>query len=192
VTQAPSLIGLFVTPLNRAGIEYMVTGGLAAVVYGHPRLTLDVDLVIRLTPRGALAFATLWPPNEFYCPPVEVITEESERVAFGHFNVIHTESAMRADVYFAGTDELSAWALENRAVRAIDSQDVYFAPIEYVIVNKLRYFKMGGSDRHLRDVARMMEISGSTVRHSVLDEWIARLNLGDEWVKARLFEGRDD
>jgi hypothetical protein len=53
VTQAPSLIGLFVTPLNRAGIEYMVTGGLAAVVYGHPRLTLDVDLVISLTPRGA-------------------------------------------------------------------------------------------------------------------------------------------
>ena len=32
-------------------MEYMVTGGLAAVVYGHPRLTLDVDLVIRLAPR---------------------------------------------------------------------------------------------------------------------------------------------
>jgi hypothetical protein len=128
VTQAPSLIGLFVTPLNRAGIEYMVTGGMAAVVYGHPRLTLDVDLVIRLTPRGALAFATLWPPGEFYCPPTEVIAEESERTAFGHFNVIHTESAMRADVYFAGTDELSAWALQNRVVRFVEEQDVYFAP----------------------------------------------------------------
>ncbi len=45
---APSLVGLFIAPLNRAGIEYMATGGLAAVVYGHPRLTLDVDLVIRL------------------------------------------------------------------------------------------------------------------------------------------------
>jgi hypothetical protein len=45
------------------------------------------------------AFAALWPPNEFYCPPGEVITEESERSAFGHFNVIHNESAMRADVY---------------------------------------------------------------------------------------------
>src|SRR6266481_3074181 len=136
--QAPSLTGLFVTPLNRAGIEYMVTGGLAAVVYGHPQLTLDVDLVIRLTPRGALEFATLWPTSEFYCPPAEVITEESERPAFGHFNVIHIESAMRADVYFAGADELSAWALQRRAARSIDGQDVQFAPIEYVIVNKLR------------------------------------------------------
>ena len=51
MTLAPSLLGLFVSPLNRAGMEYMVTGGLAAVVYGHPRLTLDVDLVIRLAPR---------------------------------------------------------------------------------------------------------------------------------------------
>jgi len=187
VTQAPSLIGLFVAPLNRAGIEYMVTGGLAAVVYGHPRLTLDVDLVIRLAPLGAIAFASLWPPHEFYCPPVETIAEESERTAFGHFNVIHTDSAMRADVYFAGTDELSAWALQNRVVRSVDAQDVQFAPIEYVIVSKLRYFKMGGSDRHLRDIARMMEISGPTVRQSVLDDWVGTLRLGDEWAKARSF-----
>ncbi len=53
VTPAPSLVKLFVVPLNRAGIDYMVTGGLAAVVYGHPRLTLDVDLVLRLAPREA-------------------------------------------------------------------------------------------------------------------------------------------
>jgi hypothetical protein len=87
VTPAPSLVGLFVASINRAGIEYMVTGGLASIVYGHPRLTTDVDLVLRLTPRGALEFATLWPPNEFYCPPAEVIAEESDRAAFGHFNI---------------------------------------------------------------------------------------------------------
>ena len=71
--QAPSLIGIFVAPLNRAGIDYMVTGGLAAVVYGHPRLTLDVDLVIRLSATDAVVFAALWPANEFCSPPAEVI-----------------------------------------------------------------------------------------------------------------------
>ncbi len=35
MTQAPSLVGLFIAPINQAGIEYMVTGGLAAVVYGR-------------------------------------------------------------------------------------------------------------------------------------------------------------
>jgi len=191
VTQAPSLVGLFIAPLNRAGIEYMVTGGLAAVVYGHPRLTLDVDLVIRLTPLGAGVFAALWPPDQFYCPPVEVISAERERPEHGHFNVIHNESAMRADVYFAGTDELNAWALQHRVVRQVEGEAVQFAPIEYVIVSKLRYFQMGGSDRHLRDIARMMEVSGSAVDRATLDGWIARLNLGAEWAKARSYAGRE-
>src|SRR5450759_2644205 len=114
----------------------MVTGGLAAVVYGHPRLTLDVDLVIRFTPDDAGAFAALWPPDEFYCPPVEVISEERGRATHGHFNVIHKDSAMRADVYLAGADEFNAWALQHRVVRQVEGEAVQFAPIEYVIVNK--------------------------------------------------------
>ena len=58
MTPAPSLVGLFIAPLNRANIDYVVTGGLAAIVYGHPRLTLDVDLVIRLEPAAAAMFAS--------------------------------------------------------------------------------------------------------------------------------------
>ncbi len=191
MTPAPSLIELFVAPLNRARLEYMVTGGLAAVVYGHPRLTLDVDLVIRLSARDIAAFAALWPPKEFYSPPTEVIEEEMARATLGHCNVIHNESMMRADVYFAGTDELATWGLEHRAVRQVIGEAVQFAPIEYVIVNKLRYFQMGGSDRHLRDVARMMEVSGVDVDRPTLDGWIARLGLGAEWAKARAYEGRE-
>jgi hypothetical protein len=184
VTQVPSLIGLFVAPLNRAGIEYMVTGGLAAVVYGHPRLTLDVDLVIRLSSRDAANMATLWPQGEFYSPPAEVIEEERARPVGGHFNVIHNESMMRADVYVAGSDELSDWALQHRVVRHVEGEQVQFAPIEYVIVSKLRYFQMGGSDRHLRDIARMMEVSGQDVDRQTLESWVARLDLGVEWEKA--------
>jgi hypothetical protein len=182
--QVPSLIGLFIVPLNRAGIEYMVTGGLAAVVYGHPRLTLDVDLVMRLSARDATAFAALWPPDQFYSPPAEVIEEERTRMAHGHFNVIHTESMMRADVYFAGTDELTAWALENRVVLQVESLPVQFAPIEYVIVSKLRYFEMGGSDRHLRDIARMMDVSGRDVNRPTLERWIAQYDLAAAWDRA--------
>lgn len=191
MTQAPSLVRLFVAPLNRANIEYMVTGGLAAVVYGHPRLTLDVDLVIRLAPLDAPRFAALWSPDEFYGPPVEAILEERERAEHGHLNVIHRDSAMRADVYLAGGNEFNAWALQHLCARMVEGEVVQFAPIEYVIVNKLRYFQMGGSDRHLRDVHRMMEISGSEVDLPALHHWIARQHLEAEWAKARAYEERD-
>jgi len=191
VTPAPSLVSLFIAPINRTGIEYMVTGGLAAVVYGHPRLTLDIDLVIQFTPRDAEVFAGLWPPDDFYCPPLEVINTERGRETHGHFNVIHNESAMRADVYLAGSDDLNAWALQHRVVREIEGERVQVAPIEYVIVYKLRYFQMGGSNRHLRDVARMLEISGPEVDQSALEGWIERLNLGVEWARARAYRSRE-
>jgi hypothetical protein len=191
VTPAPSLVSLFVAPLNRAGIEYLVTGGLAAVVYGHPRLTLDVDLVIRLAPHAVETFAALWPPDDFYCPPLEVLAEERGRVRHGHFNLIHHTTGMRADVYLAGADQLQAWALARAVVRQVEDQAVRFAPIEYVIVYKLRYFQAGGSDRHLRDVARMIEISGAEIDRSALEDWVSRLRLADEWARARSFVDRE-
>jgi len=185
----PSLVGLFVAPLNRAGIEYMVTSGLAAIVYGHPRLTLDVDLVIRLPAQSAETFTALWPTDEFYVPPVEVVAEESARAGQGHCNVIHNATMLRADVYFAGNDELVSWALERRVVRVVQGEAVQFAPIEYVILSKLRYFRDGGSDRHLRDIARMLEVSGAELDRPPLEMWLARLNLASEWARARSLDG---
>jgi hypothetical protein len=170
--------------LNHAGIEYVVTGGLAAVVYGHPRLTLDVDLVLRLASDAVADFAALWPPAQFYCPPIEAIDRECARAEHGHFNLVHHETAMRADVYLAGADELQSWALANPVAREIEGEAVQFAPIEYVIVNKLRYFDLGGSDRHLRDIGRMIQISGSMIDGPTLQRWIGHLGLGPAWTKA--------
>ena len=191
MTPAPSLVGLFIAPLNRANIDYVVTGGLAAIVYGHPRLTLDVDLVIRLEPAAAAMFAELWPPDAYYCPPVEVVERERQRSAHGHFNVIHSDTAMRADVYLAGDDPLQTWALAEHVTRLVDGEKVRFAPIEYVIVYKLRYAQMGRSDRHLRDVARMLETSRELIREDALHGWIARLDLAVPWERAREYVGRE-
>jgi hypothetical protein len=39
--------------LNNEGVRYVVVGGLAAVLHGHARLTVDVDLIVDLTPEEA-------------------------------------------------------------------------------------------------------------------------------------------
>ena len=46
--QQPDLLSLFVLPLEHSNFEYMVTGSVASTLYGEPRLTHDVDLVIVL------------------------------------------------------------------------------------------------------------------------------------------------
>jgi hypothetical protein len=62
---------------------------------------------------------------------------------------------------------------------------VWVAPIEYVIVLKLQYYRDAGSERHLRDIAAMRRISGELIAQPALEAWITRLDLGAEWQKAR-------
>ena len=39
---------LFVRPLNQLGVRYIVSGSVAAILYGEPRLTHAVDFVVFL------------------------------------------------------------------------------------------------------------------------------------------------
>ena len=41
----PELSLLFVRRLNRLGTRYIVSGGVASILYGEPRLTNDVDFL---------------------------------------------------------------------------------------------------------------------------------------------------
>jgi hypothetical protein len=47
-----------------------------------------------------------------------------------------------------------------------------------------------GSERHLRDIARMVLVSGELIAQPVLAEWIGRLELGEAWRKALAFGDR--
>lgn len=182
-----SLITLFVRPLNLLRIPYLVTGGVASVVYGEPRFTRDIDLVLELHARDVRRFAAAWSTADFYVPPLEVIELESRRPAHGHFNVIHHQTSMRADVYIAGDDALNAWSFAHKVVRRIDDDEVFMAPIEAVMLSKLRYYQMGKSDRHLRDIHQMLRISGDQVDRRELERWAVRLGVEDEWQQAQDF-----
>lgn len=162
----------------------MVTGGLAAIIYGEPRLTNDVDLVLQLTPADAERLVAVFPADRYYVPPVETMREEAGRPAHGHFNILDLETSLRADVYCLGADPLGTWAMARRRAVPVGDGAVWVAPLEYVILLKLRYYREGGSDRHLRDIAAMRRISSDLLDQPALDGWIARLGLEPEWRKA--------
>lgn len=73
---APGWIELFVSRLEALGLPYMVTGSTASMIYGEPRLTLDVDLVVDLPVERAAEFLSAFPESEFYRPPLEVVRVE--------------------------------------------------------------------------------------------------------------------
>lgn len=183
----PGFIGLFVAPLEDLGVPYMVTGAVASVIYGEPRFTRDIDIVLELGHEDAGRFGDAYPMEAFYVPPVEALREEIGRSG-GHFNLIHHDTGLRADVYLRGDDPLHSWAFERRNRIRVESLDVWVAPIEYVILRKLEFYRSSGSERHLRDVNGMLRVSDARVDERELDGWVTRLDLADELEKARGFE----
>ncbi len=177
----PNLVLLFTRPLDRARISYMVTGSAAAMIYGEPRLTNGVDIVVVLDRECAATMVEAFPIAEFYCPPQEVICVEAAREQRGHFNVIHHETGFKADIYLSGRDSLHAWGLANTKRVVMGEDMVTIAPPEYVIVRKLEYFREGGSEKHLRDIRAILHNSSDAIRHSDLDRFIAERGLGDIW-----------
>lgn len=181
---APELHTHFLQRLNATGIHYMVTGDLAAIVYGEPRLTNDIDVVIALRGGNVSRLTAAFPAPEYYAPPPEVVAQEASRSAWGHFNILHVETALRADIYPLGDDPLGSWAMPRRNAISIAGETVWVAPIEYVILKKLVYYHDGRSDRHLRDIRAMLRLSGDQVDRMALDAWLDRLQLRGDWELA--------
>lgn len=179
---APAELALFVRRLESAGAPYMVTGATAAIIYGQPRVTNDLDVVLSLSNAGRAALLAAFSETEFYVPPESVIRTEQARLHRGHFNLIHHESGYKADIYLTGSDPLHAWAMERRRrVRWSDDLELWVASPEYVVLRKMEFFREGGSMKHPADIRAIREVTG--VDEAVLVPWIEQLGLQDVWQR---------
>ncbi len=180
---AADLIGLFAVPLEKAGLPYMITGAAAAILYGQPRTTNDLDVVIELKATDLPRLRAAFPEADYYLPPDEIITVEIRRPLRGHLNALHHESGFKADLYPMGRDALHQWGFPRRRPVPHGGLPISFAPPEYVILRKLEYFREGGSTKHLTDIRAMLDISGDAIDRPVLAEWVARLGVQAEWAR---------
>ena len=178
------LISAFIEPLNARSIRYLVTGSVAAMAYGEPRLTNDIDLILEIRPADIPSLVEAFPESHYYLPPVEVLQTEQARSLRGHFNIFHLETMLKADIYLAGSDPLHHRAFQKQVKMDIDGTPVSFAPPEYVILRKLEFFREGGSEKHLRDIASILNESGNEIDKSYLNDQVQLRGLSDAWQKA--------
>jgi hypothetical protein len=165
----------------------MVTGAVAAIVYGEPRLTHDIDLVIELKIEDVEKITESFSPKEFYCPPEENIKLEIKRTSRGHFNIIHYETGFKADCYLMGQDELHHWGMFNRNKFIVEGEPIWVAPPGYVILRKLEYYQEGKSQKHLMDVANMLRISLPQRNLPQLQDKIKNYGLKKEWAEVKKY-----
>jgi hypothetical protein len=176
-----NLFLIFLERLNTSGIPYMVTGSVASIIYGEPRMTNDIDLVAALKAENVYDLLHVFGADQFYCPPQEVMRTEIARETGGHFNIIHHETGFKADIYPIGHDALHTWAMTRRRKVIIEQSEIWIAPPEYVILRKLQYYKEGGSQKHLRDIKKMIELSEEIIDKPLLQQMVIERDLLNQW-----------
>jgi len=183
--QELNLFRIYTDILNRNHFKYFITGSVASIVYGDPRLTNDIDLVIFLNKNDIDKFTSVFPAADFYCPPPEVIKSEIEQKPGGHFNLIHHESGFKADIYPAGDDEFQLWAMKNAGEFEFGGSKIFVAPPEYVIIKKLEFYKEGKSQKHLTDIMGMLGNSSELIDIELLNKLIKEKSLTVYWDEVK-------
>jgi hypothetical protein len=175
----------FTQRLEESGVEYMVSGSVAAMFYGQPRFTNDIDVIVWMDLAAARKLSELFPAEQFYFPPWEIVATELARETRGHFNILDIDSGFKADVYLRGNDPLRIWALERVRRVEFGGRVVRLAPPEYVIVKKLEYYREGQSEKHLRDIRLMLENSSELVDARQLEAFVKERGWEAELARAK-------
>lgn len=180
--QGHNLFKIFIEKLNKLNIHYAVTGSVASIIYGEPRVTHDIDIVLILPIIKIKDFINAFPIDDFYIPPYEVITNEIKRETRGHCNIIHNETGFKADIFFAGQDKLQLWAIDNaKEILLFHDTKIMIAPPEYVIIKKLEFFKEGQAQKHTNDIRTILENSKELIDFNLLNNLLSEYGLEKEW-----------
>lgn len=165
--------------LEKTGIAYRVVGSFASMAYGEPRFTNDIDFLADVRPEHIESFLTAFPAPEHY------LAETAIRAAIKHpgqFNIVHIPSGLKVDIIVLKHDEYARTEINRgRRLTGLGEFDVWFAAPEDVILNKLIYYREGGSEKHLRDISSMLLIQGNAIDRDYIDSWATRLGVGLEW-----------
>jgi len=160
-------------------IPYLITGSMASFMYGEPRFTNDADLVADIKEENVRSLSRHFPSEEYYFDKAMVLGAIRHQ---NQFNIIHPASGFKIDVVIKKASEFdNARFARIQRLSPEESWQANYASPEDVIIKKMEYYKMGESEKHLRDITGILKISGDTVNHTYIQQWAAKLGLTEIW-----------
>jgi hypothetical protein len=161
--------------LDRCEIPYYVGGSLASSLWGEPRYSENLDLVIVLLPdRVPNLIEALMP--QFYISEVAISDAVSGRCS--SFNAISLASAEKIDLFVSQADDFSLSKLERRISYELPTGDrIWVYSPEDIILQKLVWGQGDRSEKQWRDVLGVIKVQGSKLDFNYLRQWAEKLNI---------------
>ena len=154
-----------IVALCASGVDYIVAGGVAAILHGVPRVTLDLDISVDMRPEnvrrliqtmselGLVPRAPVPPETLLHPEAVEKIIKDKGALVF---TFIDPNDALRhVDVFL--TRELSYAALiPESSLRKLDGHDVRVVSAKHLL--RLKQAIRPPRDKDLLDIATLKKI----------------------------------
>jgi len=167
-----------VAALERAGVDYMLTGSLASSLQGYPRATHDIDLVVSMAEADAKLLVGDFPPPRYY------LDESSVRQAIARrdmFNLLDADTGNKVDFWLLTEDEFDQCRFSRKGVESLDGAPIKVSRPEDTILMKLRWSQQsGGSEKQFQDARGVYELQRARLDQAYLRSWGIRLGVTDD------------
>lgn len=192
--QAPDILSALkpvIQSFEELSIPYYIGGSIASSVYGMARATMDVDIVAGIK-AGHIADFKKKLEGDFYID-AQMITDAIARTS--SFNLIHLDTMFKIDVFVHKNEPYQNKTFERKRKDTFEegeqSAEFYFSSPEDIIINKLKWYEMGGrvSERQWFDVIGVIKVQSDLLDKEYLQYWTANLGLLELLEKAYLDSG---
>lgn len=158
--------------LEKARIEYMLTGSMAMNYYAQPRMTRDIDIVVELEESDAEKLISSFEPD-YFVPGDALLSALRER---GMFNLLHLDSVVKVDLIVRKQVPYRQNEFARRVQVALPGFSAWLVSREDLILSKLAWAKEGESELQRRDVRNLLsgEVDLAYLRH-----WAPALNVSE-------------
>lgn len=164
--------------LERLRIPYLVTGGMAVLVWGRPRFTADIDIIIGLQPEKVDDLE-----KALSCIGEAVYIDKDSMIRalknFGEFNYIDSQTGLKVDFWVLKNNPFERLCLKRVIKKKILSKMISFISPEDLILSKLIWYKKTYSSRHLEDIQSILKISRDEIDQKYLRDWARRLEVAE-------------
>ncbi len=172
------LLVAIATTLKTLGIRYMITGGMAVLVWGRPRFTADIDIVVELRQKNieTLQNALKKLGKKGF---IDKETMQEALKAQGEFNFIDGDTGVKVDFWILKKDAFDKSRLARRVRKTVLSKVVYFSSPEDLILIKAIWHKTSESSRQIEDIESIFRISEKRLDIGYIKEWATILEVSD-------------
>lgn len=165
------LLAKIVEILGDLKIPYAITGGFAISVWGRPRSTNDIDIIVEMTEKNVkpLVSRIVALKKDIYADE-DMVRDATERKS--EFNFIDPDMGIKVDFFVLADNAYNKLKIKRAILRDVFGvTKAYFVSPEDLILSKLLWSKESSSWKQREDIKTVLNNSKIKLDFKYINSW---------------------